>query len=411
MSDEQTTEARIRTWLWRRQGLDGSLMGAHPARALEVGGWARSVGGAGPYLTMFARTGRRREEMDAAAAALELHELPSARGCTYVLPAADFAEGLRASQGQSDEAAVQTAKKFLGVTEAEIERLMQAILEALAQGPAEPDELKTRVGDAVRHLGKAGKKRGQTTTLSLGLGRLQTQGRIRRVPVNGRLDQQRYGYVLWPDGPLEGVRLSDDELALELGRRFFRWAGPATVAQFAWWAGLGLKAARAAASELGTQPIASGDDRVLLPQDLDSFRDLVTPAAPSVTFVSSLDGLSATRRDVRTLLGPAGREAQVFDEKTLATLGGLADLPHHAIVDRGEVIGLWDYDPEAAELVWTTFERPAGPRREALEAAHARTLAFVRDELGDARAFSLDGAKARRPRLDSLRAARARLGL
>jgi len=65
---------------------------------LNEAGWARSVGGANPYLTLFARAGLGRAAVDAAVAALEIHELPSARGCTYVVPAGDFALALTVGQ-------------------------------------------------------------------------------------------------------------------------------------------------------------------------------------------------------------------------------------------------------------------------------------------------------------------------
>jgi hypothetical protein len=50
----------IRAWWWHRQGLDGRLDGAAPADVLHQTGWARSVGGANPYLTLFARAGTSR---------------------------------------------------------------------------------------------------------------------------------------------------------------------------------------------------------------------------------------------------------------------------------------------------------------------------------------------------------------
>ena len=49
--------ARLRAWWWQRQGLDGSLEGKSAAEVLDRAGWARSVGGANPYLTLFARAG------------------------------------------------------------------------------------------------------------------------------------------------------------------------------------------------------------------------------------------------------------------------------------------------------------------------------------------------------------------
>ena len=53
-------EARLRAWHAHRQGLDGSLEGSTPARALERAGWARSIGGAAPYLAIHARCGASR---------------------------------------------------------------------------------------------------------------------------------------------------------------------------------------------------------------------------------------------------------------------------------------------------------------------------------------------------------------
>ncbi len=50
-------EAKLRAWWSHRQGLDGSLDGKSAAEVLERAGWARSVGGVGPYLTLFARAG------------------------------------------------------------------------------------------------------------------------------------------------------------------------------------------------------------------------------------------------------------------------------------------------------------------------------------------------------------------
>src|SRR5881628_278947 len=91
-------ETKLRAWWFHRQGLDGSLRGKAPTEVLERAGWARSVGGVGPYLTLFSRARTSREAADAAATNLQIHELPTARGCTYVIPATDFAVGLKAGE-------------------------------------------------------------------------------------------------------------------------------------------------------------------------------------------------------------------------------------------------------------------------------------------------------------------------
>jgi len=390
-------EAKLRAWWWQRQGLDGSLRGASPADVLERSGWARSVGGVGPYLTLFARAGTSREAADAAAAAREIHELPSARGCTYVVPASDFALALAVGQAFGG-AEMKTAAK-LGVPGEEIDRLCQAVLDALSDGPLAPDGLRDATGGAWRSLGEEGKKKGLTTTLPVALGLLQARGDIRRVPVNGRLDQQRYAYARWEPNPLAERPWSAGEAYTELARRFFGWVGPATMAELQWFTGLGVKAAKEAAAPLWLVSV-DGGERLMLADDVEAFRAFEAPEEPHYNLVSSLDAISATRRNVETLVAEEDRARMVPCEGGVRPLGGLTDLPAHAILDRGRLIGLWEYDADAGEIAWATFGGKAGA---ALEAAVAETEGYVRDQLGDARSFSLDSSASRRPRIEAIR--------
>ncbi len=388
-------QVKLRAWWWHRQGLDGSLRGRTPAAILERSGWARSVAGVGPYLTLFARCGVGREAADAAVAKLDIHELPSARGCTYVLPRSDFGLGLKVGEGFDQT--MRTALK-LGVTEKEIEKLCEAVLRSLAAGPLDPDEIRRATGKASRSLGEEGKKKGLTTTLPIALGRLQASGDIRRVPTNGRLDQQRYRYVLWKPNPLAKFRLSRDEAASELARRYFRWVGPATQAEFQGFSGLGVKVSQTAIAPLGLVPLEQGGDRLMFPEDREAYAAFRPPKEPQVALVSSIDALVLHRRDVKGLLDPKDLDRKVLDDKAMRSIGGLSDLPSHAIVDRGRLVGLWEYDPDAGAIVWTAWLKD----REVADAV-ARTEAFVRDQLGDARSFSLDSPKSRAPRIAALR--------
>ncbi|MFL5539206.1 MAG: DNA glycosylase AlkZ-like family protein [Longimicrobiaceae bacterium] len=390
-------EAKLRAWWWQRQGLDGSLRGASPAAVLERSGWARSVGGVGPYLTLFARAGTSREAADAAAAAREIHELPSARGCTYVVPASDFALALAVGQAFGG-AEMKTAAK-LGVPGEEIDRLCQAVLGALSDGPLAPDGLREATGGAWRSLGEEGKKKGLTTTLPVALGLLQARGDIRRVPVNGRLDQQRYAYARWEPNPLAERPWSAGEAYTELARRFFGWVGPATMAELQWFTALGVRAAKEAAAPLDLVPV-DGGERLMLAEDVEAFRAYEAPEEPRYNLVSSLDAISATRRNVETLVDEEDRARMVPGESGVRPLGGLTDLPAHAILDRGRLIGLWEYDADAGEIAWATF---GGKADAALEAAVAETEGYVRDQLGDARSFSLDSPASRRPRIEAIR--------
>jgi hypothetical protein len=392
--------AKIRAWYAHRQGLDGSLLGKSAAEVLGRTGWARSVGGTGPYLALFSRAGISREDVDAAVERSEIHELPSARRCTYVLPASDFALGLTVGSGFNDE--MKTAEK-LGVTEKEIDKLCGEVIAALAKGPLDPDGLRAATGRSVRNLGLAGQKKGLSTTLPVALGRLQTSGDIRRISTNGRLDNQRYKYMVWRPNPLRGFKLPPEEAYIQLARRFFSWIGPARLAEFQWFSGLRVKAAKAAVEPLKLEPLKPADDRLMLPDDRAKLEIFQPPKDPHYVLVAGLDSIALLRRDLRGMLDTKDLDRQVFAEKGMEPLGGLTDLPSHAILDRGRVVGLWEYDTSTQSIAWMPFIKKDNGLREAV----ARMEEYVQEQLGDARSFSLDSPKSRAPRVEALRRAAA----
>lgn len=348
------------------------------------------MGGVNPYLSLFARGGIGRQEADEAVARLEIHELPAARGCTYVVPDSDY--GLALKVGLSFASEARTARK-LGVTDSEINKLCDAVVASLEPGPLGPEELRRAAGNRVRNLGEKGKKKGLANTLPVALERLQSMGEIRRVPTNGRLDQQKYRYALWRPNPLSDFSLSEQEAFAELARRFFSWIGPATLPEFQWFSGLGAKTAHTAVSPLDLKPVEYGSELLMLPEDLAEFRAFHPPGKTQFVLVSSLDGISHLRRNVDSLLAPEDLRRSVFCRR------GLMNLSSHAILDGGRLAGLWEYDVTTESIAWASFV----PISRALAAAVARTARFVREDLGDARAFSLDSPKSRAPRIAELR--------
>lgn len=392
---------KLRAWYAHRQGLDGSLDDKSSAEeVLDRAGWARSVGGVSPYLTLFSRAGITREQADSDAAKLKIYELPSARGCTYVLPASDFALGLAAGQAFTGE--IKTAAK-LGVTAKEIDKLCEAVVAALEKSPLDPDGLRAASGKLVRNLGEEGKKKGLTTTLPVALEKLQASGDIRRVPANGRFDQQRYQYALWRPNPLRAFKLSPEQVQTELARRYFGWIGPASLAGFQTFSGLGVKAAKAALEPLKLEPIeiAPGDQRFFLPGDRAKFDLFRPPKEARYSLLGSIDSLFL--RDFKETLDAKDLERKVRVDSGMKAIEALTDMPSHAIVDRGRLVGLWEYDPATESIAWLAFVK----KDKALQEAVTRTENFVRDQLGDARSFSLDSPKSRAPRIAALRAAAA----
>jgi hypothetical protein len=382
--------AKLRAWWSHRQGLDGRYAKHTIAAVLAETGWARSVGGVAPYLGLFARCNASREAVDAAVAHLQIHELPAARGCTYMVPAADFAVALKAGAGFSYQSDMKVARK-LGVTDKEIDKLCRGVLDALESAPMEPDKLKSALGKTVRNLGEEGKKKGVTTTLPLALGRLQEEGEIRRIPVNGRLDQQRYRYALWRPNPLSSYKESAEETQTELARRYFSWIGPATMTEYQWFSAGSVRDNKAAVEPL--KLVDLGEGRLILPEHLAAWESFRAPKDPQITMVGSIDGIAILRRDLPGMTDEADRK------KIPSGPIGVKDLPSHAILDRGKLIGLWEYDPETSSIAWITFAKATPAVRDSV----ARTEAYVRDQLGDARSFSLDSPKSRAPRVAALR--------
>lgn len=393
MTENGISPEKLRAWWAHRQWLDGAHQGASSAETLSATGWARTVGGAAPYLGLFARAGLGREAVDAAVAALEIHELPSARGCTYLLPASDSALGLAAGAG-APEGEIASAEKHLGVTRDEIEKLGLRVVQALkGKAPLDPSALREAAGSAVRSLGEAGRKRGVSTTLPLVLGLLQARGQIRRVPINGRLDQQRYGYVNW-DQPVKGS-------AAELAERYFSWAAPASVKHFRWFSGFTAATAKAALAPLSLVALPGTD--LLMPAELmDEFKDFRPSTEPNYSLLAGMDGIHLLHRDLARLMDPADADRPVPASKAGRSFGSEMDPQTHIVVDQGgRIVGFWEYDTEEAEIVHQLFV----PANSALREAISRTEAFVRDQLGDARGFSLDSPKTRAPKIAAIRAA------
>ncbi len=387
-------DTKLRAWWSHRQGLDGSLAGRSAREVLNLTGWSRSVGGASPYLTLFARAGLRRADVDAELAKMAIHELPAARGCTYVVPAEQYALALKVGQNFSSKTEIATAKK-LGVTDAEVDKLRAAVIKALESETLDTDAIRAKVGNAARNLGPEGVKKGLATTLPLALGLLQSQGEIRRVPINGRIDQQRYRYAIWKPNPLAKWKPDMDESFTELARNYYRWIGAAAISEFQWFSGLGVKAAKVATDPLKLVPLQG--DLMALPEDKAAFEKFQIPKKPHYVLTGILDNVSHLRRATASLI--ATEDAN----RDLVSKGAVLDLPHHAILDRGRLVGLWHFDPDSDSIAWNSFVK----KDRALEEAVARTEAFVREDLGDARTFSLDSPKSRVPALAALRKAAA----
>ncbi|TMA22583.1 MAG: hypothetical protein E6J88_14035, partial [Deltaproteobacteria bacterium] len=145
--------------------------------------------------------------------------------------------------------------------------------------------------------------------------------------------------------------------------------------------------------------LAAVEHGFLLPEDKTGFEKFRAPERPQYALVASLDNISHLRRAVAELLDEKHAKLEVYTEKKMENVSSVHDLPHHAILDRGRLIGFWEYDTEKAKIVWAALEKAPAKLHDAIE----RTEAFVRDQLGDARSFSLDSPESRGPRIAALK--------
>ncbi|MBZ0214898.1 MAG: winged helix DNA-binding domain-containing protein, partial [Nitrospirae bacterium] len=180
------------------------------------------------------------------------------------------------------------------------------------------------------------------------------------------------------------------------GHAYFRWIGPATTAQFQAFAGCSATDARAACE--AAHVVSIGDDLLLPDEQLEAWQAFEAPSQADYRLVASLDSHLLLRRELRSLLEPVDAERMAAGEFGPVPSGHLLDLHSHAILDRGRIVGLWEFDPAKSEIVWYSFVKPD----DALRHAVANTQEFVR-EVGDARSFSLDSPKSRTNKIELLR--------
>jgi hypothetical protein len=140
---------------------------------------------------------------------------------------------------------------------------------------------------------------------------------------------------------------------------------------------------------------AGGDPLWMLPEDLGGLAAFEEPAGEQIQLLAGTDSLFLLRRNAADLLAE-----EDLHKPALGSLALQADLPDHPILDRGRIIGLWQYDPAQERIVPWLFHGPTP----AVTQRIAEVEAWIREDLGDFRAFSLDSPASRQKRIDGLAA-------
>ena len=326
--------SKLRAWWSHRQGLDGSMRGKRRRRS-SSGRAGRARSAASGRISRCSRVAGRaraggRGRGDAG-------DPRAADGAGVYLRLA--VERLRARTDRRPDFSgdMKTALK-LGVTEKEVDKLCEAVVKALEQGRARPR----------RH------SRGDREGVAQPRRRRQEEGpdddpaaRARAV-ADGRPDPPCAGQRTSRSAALR-VRELDAEPARvvsRVARGGVHGARPAVlplgragdVRRAAMVRGARSQGREAGGRPLGLVPAEPGSDRLLLPDDVAAFRELEAPTTPRYSLVSSLDPITANRREMQSLIDDEDRERPLMVDTVAKPVGGLADLPSHAILDRGQIV-------------------------------------------------------------------------
>jgi hypothetical protein len=183
----------------------------------------------------------------------------------------------------------------------------------------------------------------------------------------GPREGKQHTFVLFDEWIVRTERLPREEALAELAQRYFSGHGPATIRDFAWWAGLTLADARLAVSVAGQgleeatldgQPLWSG--RSQPPSPASGARAYILPAFDEF------------------LVGYADRGAAIESSHKLHVNAGGGILNPTVVFD-GRVIGTWKRRLERREVVLTLapFGAMNRTKREAVSLALQRYGRFL----------------------------------
>lgn len=394
------TLAQARALWWQKQALGDAVRTGSIAAVIGGSGWLRTLGGADVYLAARARRpGLTRAELDAAVETGELCVVPAARGCIYLVPAV-VVGALRAGNATHWRKSAERDSAKAGSSMEVVEAVTKRVLDALVQ-PMTPDALRKALpAGSIPSFGEAGKKAGISSPLPLALRMLELDGRVERVLEGGRLDTERYQWRRAK--PAVRAKPPGDPLDAMIGA-FLDFAGPTTPAQLAAWSGARYGICRRCSR--GSAPWRS-------------------PSRGSATRGWRRGEVAAQAHTA----APRGLALLAFEDNYLANhgLGAVADPRHHAIeldlwgsskpqsigtashvlsrtiVVDGLIAGFWEVDPRTNGAVWTTFDPAPKALARQLDDATADTARFLLDQLGHARAYSLDTMDGVQQRADGI---------
>jgi hypothetical protein len=247
--------------------------------------------------------------------------------------------------------------------------------------------------EALRSFGEAGKKVGISSPLPVALRELEFRAEIERHPLGGRLDTERYEWGLAPKVKTK-VPADRSGRLQAVAHHFFEFFGPATQKELATWVGISQRDAKAAMAKLPLVDVEV-EGRPDVAFILEDDRPGLTEAPPperGFSFLPFEDNLLTVYGGPGVLADAAhhSHPVKAWGSSKPTTLGEARHVAERPLLRGHRLVGFWEYDLDADEVVTGTLEELPGAAKKELTEARESLADFIRNELGHAKSFSLD---------------------
>ena len=337
---------QIRWWSWRRQRLDRSCRGIDDCLRSIIGVYSANPQGA---LSLLARVPRLMQGMVEGAIESRIAlRLPAMRRTVWMLHAETAHLAFRATDTY---APFRWLLKREGFTEEEYARLEREVLLAAGR-PMTSDQIREAIKDPPEKLGPV-------------LQALCAEGKLIRVkPKTPQSNVFTYAATrVWLGREIADA--DSTEALTWLAGDYLKAFGPATVEDFAWWAGVPTPQASAAVA--AHEPADIGDGLLMWPRDVKAFEG-TRPVANRVNLLPAWDAYTMGYAEPsRNRFADAELLPYLYDKGGNAT---------SVILIEAKVAGLWDYtiSDRRIEIRVGLFEEPS-PRATAAIDAEAGLVA------------------------------------
>jgi hypothetical protein len=273
------------------------------------------------------------------------------------------------------------------LSDAEIEKILRRVKEALQDGPLQMSELKRAAPDAEKYMRSA-------------LIMLMAKGEVVRATAShARNNLTAYALMeKWVDGvPIKPM--DEQEAIRELIQHHISRFGPASIDDIAWWLRVTKAVVRKVMTEIEDELSMismQGQERYMMRPDYEIASTIEAPEEDLVWFLpyedhflkAFIDRVVYIGDDIQPMLSPADRKhfwpsnpdtPQVMPSPGLRATGEVRP----SIWLNGEVVGRWEIDDEGQQkkIVTSIYRKKARDHQESMERSRRQLEDFVNDSL------------------------------